>query len=127
MQADQLALTARCWRARMAVPAAALAVLSMLTALSAQPARAEPGGHRTRAHASGMPASAGRSELASLTGVGLAAAGRLATGPATTGTSRRTKAVSYLGRTFRVPRSWPVVRDGSHPHGCVRFDQHAVY
>ena len=111
----------------MAVPAAALAVLSMLTALSAQPARAEPGGHRTRAHASGMPASAGRSELASLTGVGLAAAGRLAAGPAATGTSRRTKAVSYLGRTFRVPRSWPVVRDGSHPHGCVRFDQHAVY
>jgi hypothetical protein len=35
--------------------------------------------------------------------------------------------VSYLGYTFTVPGSWPVINDADHPHGCVRFDEHAVY
>ncbi len=37
------------------------------------------------------------------------------------------KQVSFLGYTFRVPRSWPVINDADHPRGCVRFDVHAVY
>jgi hypothetical protein len=35
--------------------------------------------------------------------------------------------VSYLGRTFKIPGSWPVISDADHPHGCVRFDRHAIY
>ena len=38
-----------------------------------------------------------------------------------------TKAVSYLGYRFLVPRGWPVVDDTRHRSGCVRFDRHAVY
>ncbi|HVB44987.1 MAG TPA: glycoside hydrolase domain-containing protein [Streptosporangiaceae bacterium] len=41
------------------------------------------------------------------------------------GRARRT--VTYRGYSFTVPRSWPVVDDRAHPHGCVRFDQHAIY
>src|ERR1700689_4368885 len=37
------------------------------------------------------------------------------------------KQVSFLGYTFSVPRSWPVINDADHPRGCVRFDVHAVY
>lgn len=37
------------------------------------------------------------------------------------------KQVSYLGYTFRIPSSWAVISDADHPHGCVRFDVHAVY
>lgn len=37
------------------------------------------------------------------------------------------KVVMYRGYSFRVPRSWPVIDNASRPHGCVRFDQHAVY
>jgi hypothetical protein len=37
------------------------------------------------------------------------------------------KVVSYRGYRFRVPRSWPVIRNAQHPTACVRFDLHAVY
>ncbi len=37
------------------------------------------------------------------------------------------KTVRYRGYTFRVPGSWPVIDDRTHPRACVRFDQHAVY
>lgn len=37
------------------------------------------------------------------------------------------KTVRYLGYKFRVPGDWPVIRTGRHVHGCVRFDQHALY
>jgi hypothetical protein len=37
------------------------------------------------------------------------------------------KVVTYLGRAFTVPVSWPVVDLGAHPSACVRFDVHAVY
>lgn len=37
------------------------------------------------------------------------------------------KSVSYRGYMFRVPRSWPVIRNRSSKSSCVRFDQHAVY
>jgi hypothetical protein len=37
------------------------------------------------------------------------------------------KRVSYLGYTFQVPLSWPVIDDAARPRGCVRFDKHAVY
>jgi Domain of unknown function (DUF1906) len=37
------------------------------------------------------------------------------------------KQVSYLGYTFTIPGSWPVINDAAHPRGCVRFDRHAVY
>ncbi len=37
------------------------------------------------------------------------------------------KTVRYLGYHFSVPRSWPVIRNAQNPHGCVRFDQHALY
>jgi hypothetical protein len=36
-----------------------------------------------------------------------------------------TKTVTYLGYSFTVPASWPVVR--LKPATCVRFDRHAVY
>ena len=39
----------------------------------------------------------------------------------------RLKQVSYLGYTFTIPGSWPVINDAAHPRGCVRFDRHAVY
>jgi hypothetical protein len=35
--------------------------------------------------------------------------------------------ISYLGYTFSIPGSWPVINDTDHPLGCVRFDVHAVY
>jgi hypothetical protein len=35
--------------------------------------------------------------------------------------------VSYLGRNFTVPASWPVVDLAAHPGTCVRFDRHALY
>ncbi|MFI2611788.1 glycoside hydrolase domain-containing protein [Kitasatospora sp. NPDC018619] len=38
-----------------------------------------------------------------------------------------TRAVSYQGRVFHVPASWPVVDLAADPRACVRFDQHAVY
>jgi len=38
-----------------------------------------------------------------------------------------TKNVSYLGRTFTIPASWPVVQLTAGSTTCVRFDQHAVY
>ena len=37
------------------------------------------------------------------------------------------KVVRYRGYSFRVPRSWPVIDNARQRHGCVRFDQHAVY
>jgi Domain of unknown function (DUF1906) len=35
--------------------------------------------------------------------------------------------VAFMGYTFEVPRSWPVVNLARHPRTCVRFDRHAVY
>jgi hypothetical protein len=43
-------------------------------------------------------------------------------GQAATGGS---KTVTYLGYSFTVPASWPVIR--LKPATCVRFDRHAVY
>lgn len=37
------------------------------------------------------------------------------------------KTVSYLGYSFQIPVSWPVIRNASGGVSCVRFDQHAVY
>ncbi|MEV6975579.1 DUF1906 domain-containing protein [Kitasatospora sp. NPDC093806] len=37
------------------------------------------------------------------------------------------KNVSYLGHTFSVPESWPVVDLTADPTACVRLDRHAVY
>jgi hypothetical protein len=37
------------------------------------------------------------------------------------------KTIHYLGYSFSVPKSWPVIDDSENPHGCVRFDEHAVY
>ncbi len=36
-----------------------------------------------------------------------------------------TKTVTYLGYSFAVPASWPVIR--LTPTTCVRFDRHAIY
>jgi len=38
-----------------------------------------------------------------------------------------TKNVSYLGHTFTIPASWPVVQLAAGSATCVRFNQHAVY
>jgi Domain of unknown function (DUF1906) len=35
--------------------------------------------------------------------------------------------VSYRGYRFVIPGSWSVVNDRTHPHGCVRFDEHVLY
>jgi len=35
--------------------------------------------------------------------------------------------VTYLGTTFTVPRSWPVINLAAHPRQCVRFDRHVLY
>ncbi len=37
------------------------------------------------------------------------------------------KTVTYLGRDFEVPFSWPVYDLTARPTTCVRFDMHAVY
>lgn len=37
------------------------------------------------------------------------------------------KTVTYLGRSFQVPYSWPVIDLTAYPSTCVRFDVHAVY
>jgi hypothetical protein len=37
------------------------------------------------------------------------------------------KTVRYLGYSFEVPASWPVLRLRGHRSTCVRFDLHAVY
>jgi hypothetical protein len=47
--------------------------------------------------------------------------------PAGKGSRQQLKIVSYRGYRFRVPRSWPVIRNAQHPTYCVRFDLHAVY
>ncbi len=39
----------------------------------------------------------------------------------------RLKVVRYLGYRFRVPGAWPVIDNRRDRHGCVRFDQHAIY
>ncbi len=73
---------------------------------------------------SGQAGHAGASSaLASSTRVASARAGHVRAGQAPV----RRKAVRYRGYTFLVPRSWPVVDDRTQSHGCVRFDQHAVY
>lgn len=38
-----------------------------------------------------------------------------------------TQTVTYLGHSFTVPASWPVITVDSGSTTCVRFDQHAVY
>lgn len=35
--------------------------------------------------------------------------------------------VTYLGRSFEVPRAWRVVHLSRQGHTCVRFDRHVVY
>ena len=57
------------------------------------------------------------------TGHGGAAAGGAAAG----GPASGTKAVSYLGYRFLVPRGWPVIDDDRDRGSCVRFDRHAIY
>jgi hypothetical protein len=37
------------------------------------------------------------------------------------------RTVHYLGYSFEVPASWPVLRLSGHRSTCVRFDLHAVY
>jgi hypothetical protein len=44
-----------------------------------------------------------------------------------TGAPAHLKVVRYLGYSFRVPRSWPIIDNRRQSRGCVRFDQHAVY
>ena len=46
---------------------------------------------------------------------------------ATTAATAAHKTVTYLGHTFTVPSSWPVINLAQHPATCVRFDKHAVY
>ena len=60
--------------------------------------------------------------------IGLLAAviGSAAASPAQAATHKM-RTISYLGHTFRVPASWPVVNLGSDPTACVRFDRSAVY
>ncbi|MEU3569060.1 glycoside hydrolase domain-containing protein [Kitasatospora sp. NPDC036755] len=61
--------------------------------------------------------------------VPVAAAGsaQAATPSAASSSTPDVKAVSYQGRVFHVPASWPVVDLAADPRACVRFDQHAVY
>jgi Domain of unknown function (DUF1906) len=35
--------------------------------------------------------------------------------------------VTYLGRSFEVPRTWRVIDLSHQRHACVRFDRHVVY
>jgi hypothetical protein len=35
--------------------------------------------------------------------------------------------VTYLGRSFEIPRGWQVIDLAHHPRACVRFDRHIVY
>lgn len=51
----------------------------------------------------------------------------LAGGGPSFGATVATKTVRYLGYTFQVPASWPVIYNSNAGSGCVRFDQHAVY
>jgi Domain of unknown function (DUF1906) len=60
------------------------------------------------------------------TGPGLVASLRRA-GVARPDGGTGTKAVSYLGYRFLVPRGWPVIDDARDRSGCVRFDRQAVY
>jgi len=50
-------------------------------------------------------------------------------GPVRDGANTRgdLETVAYQGRSFTVPRSWPVVDLTRQPATCVRFDRHAVY
>ncbi|MGH6654126.1 MAG: glycoside hydrolase domain-containing protein [Actinocrinis sp.] len=41
--------------------------------------------------------------------------------------ARHGQTVTYLGRDYVVPYSWPVVNLAEYPATCVRFDVHAVY
>jgi hypothetical protein len=47
--------------------------------------------------------------------------------PASAMASAPTKVVRYMGRSLKVPASWPVFRLSNHPRVCVRFNRHAVY
>ncbi len=91
---------------------------ALATGLAAAPAaRAATGPARSDPARSG-PASA---DAAAGQASALVAAARKVTG------SIARKRVSYLGYTFWVPKSWPVINDGGPHPQCVRFDQHAVY
>lgn len=93
-----------------------LAAATALTAVAADPAGAVLAGQSRGADL------AGHSRRAEPPGNGHARAT-----VASSAAAPRLKLVSYLGYTFRVPDTWPVVDDARHPRGCVRFDQHAVY
>ena len=43
------------------------------------------------------------------------------------GASATLRQVNYLGYTFKVPATWPVVNLAASPATCVRFDRHAFY
>jgi hypothetical protein len=69
-------------------------------------------------------------------GLGSAAALAAATSPSTardttardtTRLSGTLKSVTYLGYTFSVPASWPVIHTTRASATCVRFDRHAIY
>jgi len=43
------------------------------------------------------------------------------------GASATLRQVTYLGYTFEVPATWPVINLAASPATCVRFDRHAFY
>jgi hypothetical protein len=67
-----------------------------------------------------------------LSAAGAAAAGQQSPGDRggrgpQSGTSATLRQVTYLGYTFGVPSSWPVINLAAQPRTCVRFDRHAFY
>jgi hypothetical protein len=52
----------------------------------------------------------------------------LHSGPAAAAVTRHeARWITYLGRSFEIPRSWRVIDLGRHRRTCVRFDRHTVY
>jgi peptidoglycan hydrolase-like protein with peptidoglycan-binding domain len=49
------------------------------------------------------------------------------TATAATATATATRQVAYQGYQLSVPASWQIVDLATHPHTCVRGDQHVVY
>src|SRR6266851_6596325 len=43
------------------------------------------------------------------------------------GASAALRQVTYLGYTFQIPATWPVINLAGHSSTCVRFDRHALY
>src|SRR5260370_4483227 len=43
------------------------------------------------------------------------------------GASATLRQVTYLGYTFQIPATWPVINLAGHSSPFVRFDRHALY